>query len=75
MTGDIVGVKEAAVILGVSEAMVRRMVRRRNFRVIRRKPLLLSRRILEASLKRRAEYAAAMDGLDRWVSQEPEYQI
>lgn len=75
MSEDAIGVKDAAAMLGVSQAMVRRMARRKNFRVLRRRPLLFSRRILEAFLRRQQAYRAAQDGLDRWVQTEPEYYI
>lgn len=70
---DVIGTKEAAAILGLSEQMVRRLARRKNFRVLRRRPLLLSRRIIENFQRRRLAYQAAQDGLDQW--NEPEYMI
>ena len=73
--GDILTTKQAAALLGLSEQMVRRLARRKNFRVIRRSPLLISRRVLEAFVRRRDAYAAARDGLDRWMQNEPEYMI
>ena len=73
--GDILTTRQAAALLGLSEQMVRRLARRKNFRVIRRSPLLISRRVLEAFVRRRDAYAAAKDGLDRWMQNEPEYMI
>lgn len=70
---DVIGTKEAAAILGLSEQMVRRLARRKNFRVLRRRPLLLSRRIIENFQRRRLAYQASQDGLDGW--NEPEYMI
>lgn len=74
-SGDILTTKQAAALLGLSEQMVRRLARRKNFRVLRRNPLLISKPVLEAFVRRRDAYAAAKDGLDRWMQNEPEYMI
>ena len=74
-SGDILTTKQAAALLGMSEQSVRRLARRKNFRVLRRRPLLISRPVLEAFVRRKEAYAAAKDGLDRWMQNEPEYMI